>query len=185
MPDFTPINVLKEPRGYEGLEAPVPCSSQRVGTLSRLGTEAGRVTNADSSVSEGLWHWWTSDQCPAPGDDLADARRISLGLEPCPRVHVPGTTCVRRFYPERTLYPDGSYREQAWDFMPSAPDKDTLGMRQRWDIYFTPDEAKMYAALQDDAYIKALDAKAVLAIYYSLLNWKCVGKIDAKLDPAL
>jgi hypothetical protein len=56
-------------------------------------------------------------------------------------------------------------------------------MRQRWDIYSTPDEAKLYAALQDDNYLKSLDPKAALAIYYSLLNWKCVGKIDPKLDP--
>ena len=162
----------------------LPCSSAGVGTLSRLGTEAGSVQNADGSVSEGLWHWWTSDQCPAPGTDQADARRIELGLEPCPRPHIPGTTCIRRWYPERTLYPDGSYREQSWDWQPSASDKDSMGFRMRWDIQFTPEEAKIYAALRSDEYLKMLDARAVLAIYYSLLQWKCVGKINAVLSPS-
>ena len=171
-------------RIYEDIAEAMPCSSQRVGTLSRLGTAAASVQNPDGSVSDGLWHWWTSDQCPAPSDDLADARRIDLGLEPCPRIHVPGTTCIRRWYPERTLYPDGSYREQSWDWQPSAPDKDVMGFRMRWDIPFSPEEAKLYAALQSDEYIKALDDRAVIAIYYSLLNWKCVGKINAVLEPS-
>ncbi len=183
MPNL-PTTILKEPRGYEGVQVAAACSSLGVGTLSRLGTAAASVRNPDGSVSEGLWHWWTSDQCPAPGDDLADAQRISMGLEPCPRPHIPGTTCIRRWYPERTLYPDGSFREQSWEFRPSAPDRDVMGLRMRWDIYFTPEEARIYAALQNDEYLKMLDARAVIGIYYSLLQWKCTGKIDAKLDPS-
>jgi hypothetical protein len=179
-----PTTILKEPRGYEGVQVAAACSSLGVGTLSRLGTAAASVQNPDGSVSEGNWHWWTSDQCPAPGDDLADAQRISMELEPCPRPHVPGTTCIRRWYPERTLYPDGSFREQSWEFRPSAPDRDVMGLRMRWDIYFNPEEARIYAALQNDEYLKALDARAVIGIYYSLLQWKCTGKIDAKLNPS-
>ena len=171
-------------RAYEDVVKPMPCSSAGVGTLSRLGTEAASVQNPDGSVSEGLWHWWTSDQCPMPGGDLASARRVELGLEPCPQPHVPGTTCIRRWYPERTLYPDGSYREQSWDWQPSASDKDVMGFRMRWDIQFTPEEARIYAALQSDEYLKMLDARAVLGIYYSLLQWKCVGKINAVMEPS-
>jgi hypothetical protein len=54
----------------------------------------------------------------------------------------------------------------------------------RWDIQFNPEEAKIYAALRSDEYLKMLDARVVLAIYYSLLQWKCVGKINAVLSPS-
>lgn len=178
-------------RLYEDYEKVLPCSSVGVGTLSRLGSEPASVQNADGGVSEGVWHWWTSDSCPdrlaTAQRALAQASRIDRGLDPlpdCPMPDVPGKTCIRKFYPERTLYPDGSFREQSWSFQPSASGKDSYGMVQNWEIYFTPEEAKIYAALQSDDYLKSLDARAVLAIYYSLLNWKCVGKINAVLEPS-
>jgi hypothetical protein len=177
-------------RLYEDISETLPCVSAGIGSLSRLGSAPASVQNADGSVSEGVWHWWTSDSCPDPKTEaakaLAQLGRSNAGFDPlpdCPMPDVPGKTCIRRWYPERTLYRDGSFREQSWEFQPSAADKDVMGFRQRWDIYFTPDEAKLYAALQDDNYIRSLDPKAVMAIYYSLLNWKCVGKINPVLEP--
>jgi hypothetical protein len=97
---------------------------------------------------------------------------------------VPGKTCKRKFYPERTLYADGSFVEQSWQFEPAASGKDEYGLVENWNVYFTPEEAKVYAALQSDEYIKMLDSTAVIAIYYSLLQWQCIGKINAVLQPS-
>jgi hypothetical protein len=97
---------------------------------------------------------------------------------------VPGKTCQRKFYPERTLYADGSFVEQSWQFEPAASGKDEYGLVENWNVYFTPEEAKVYAALQSDEYIKMLDSTAVIAIYYSLLQWQCIGKINAVLQPS-
>lgn len=176
---------------FEDVQKQLPCSSQGIGTLSRLGSEAGSVRSPNGSVSEGVWHWWTSDSCPDPqavkAREAMQAGRVAKGLDPlpdCPSPDVPGKTCQRKFYPERTLYPDGSYREQSWTWQAGAPGRDEYGMVQNWDIQFTPEEAKIYAALRSDEYLKSLDARAVLAVYYSLLNWKCIGKVGAVLDPS-
>ena len=176
---------------YEDVQKPAPCSSAGVGTLSRLGTEPVSIRNPDGSVSEGNWHWWTSDSCPdrqtVIARDAMQAGRVARGLDPlpdCPMPDVPGKTCQRKFYPDRTLYADGSFVEQNWQFEPAASGKDEYGMVQNWNVYFTPDEAKIYAALQNEEYIKTLDSTAVIAIYYSLLQWQCTGKINAMLQPS-
>lgn len=185
MADFyRPQNILKESKGYEAVQVAVPCSQQRVGTLSRLGMKPDSVKNADGSISEGYWYWWTSSQCPGPNDDLADAARIDLGLEPCPRDHIPGKTCIKKWYPERTLYPDGSFREQGWSWNSQAGNRDDMGFTENWNIYFTPEEAALYATLRDDAYLKTLDLQSAIAIYYGVLNWKCIGKLNAVLEPS-
>ncbi len=178
-------------RHYEDVVKPMPCSSAGVGTLSRLGTEAASIQKPDGSVSEGLWHWWTSDSCldrqTVIARDKMQAGRVARGLDPlpdCPMPDVPGKTCQRKFYPERTLYADGSFREQGWQFEPAASGKDEYGLVENWNVYFTPEEAKVYAALQSDEYIKMLDSTAVIAIYYSLLQWQCIGKINAVLQPS-
>ena len=178
-------------RLYEDVQKPAPCSSAGVGTLSRLGTEPVSLRNPDGSVSEGVWHWWTSDSCPdrqtVIARDAMQAGRVARGLDPlpdCPMPDVPGKTCQRKFYPERTLYADGSFVEQSWQFEPAASGKDEYGLVENWNVYFTPDEAKIYAALQNEEYIKTLDSTAVIAIYYSLLQWQCVGKINAVLQPS-
>jgi len=181
---YRPQNVLKEPKGYEAVQVAIPCSQQRIGTLGRLGVKPESIRNADGSISEGNWYWWTSKECPGPNDDLADAARIDLGLEPCARDHVPGRTCVRKFYPERTLYPDGSFREQGWSWNAQAGNRDEMGFTQNWNIYFTPEEAAIYATLRDDNYLKSLDVQTALAIYYGVLNWRCVGKLNAILEPS-
>ena len=178
-------------RLYEDVQKPAPCSSAGVGTLSRLGTEPVSLRNPDGSVSEGNWHWWTSDSCPdrqtVIARDAMQAGRVARGLDPlpdCPMPDVPGKTCQRKFYPERTLYADGSFVEQSWQFEPAASGKDEYGLVENWNVYFTPEEAKIYAALQNEEYIKTLDSTAVIAIYYSLLQWQCVGKINAVLQPS-
>ena len=186
-----PVSILKEPRGLEDISIGVPCSVAGIGTLSRLGTEPASVRNPDGSVSEGNWHWWTSDSCPdrqtVIARDAMQTGRVARGLDPlpdCPMPNVPGKTCQRKFYPERTLYPDGSFIEQSWTWDVAAPNRDSFNLVENWNVYFSPDEAKIYAALQSDEYIKMLDPKAVLAIYYSLLNWKCIGKVGAVLEPS-
>jgi len=176
---------------YEDVQKPMRCTSVGIGTLSRLGTEAVSIRNPDGSVSEGNWHWWTSDSCPDRQTsivrDAMQAGRVARGLDPlpdCPMPDVPGKTCKRKFYPERTLYADGSFVEQSWQFEPAASGKDEYGLVENWNVYFTPEEAKVYAALQSDEYIKMLDSTAVIAIYYSLLQWQCIGKINAVLQPS-
>ena len=186
-----PVSILKEPKGLEDISIGVPCSLTGVGTLSRLGSEPASVQNLDGSVSEGVWHWWTSDSCPdrqtVIARDAMQAGRVARGLDPlpdCPMPDVPGKTCQRKFYPERTLYADGSFVEQSWTWDVSAPNRDSLNLVENWNVYFTPEEAKIYAALQSDEYIKMLDSTAVIAIYYSLLQWQCTGKINAMLQPS-
>jgi hypothetical protein len=97
---------------------------------------------------------------------------------------VPGKTCQRKFYPERTLYSDGSFVEQSWTWDVASPNRDLFNLVQNWRIQFTPEEAALYATLQSDDYLKAMDARTIIAIYYSLLGYKCVGKINAVLDPS-
>ena len=184
-------NAMPVSNPYEDVQKQLPCSSQGIGTLSRLGSEPASVQSPNGEVSEGMWHWWTSDSCPDPqavkAREQMQAGRVARGLDPlpdCPSPDVPGKTCRRKFYPERTLYSDGSYREQSWQFEPSASGKDEFGFVESWNVYFTPEEAKIYAALRSDDYLRALDYRAVLAIYYSLLNWKCIGKLGAVLDPS-
>lgn len=186
-----PVTVLKEPTGFEGISIPVPCSAQGIGSLYRLGSEPGSVQSPNGEVSEGIWHWWTSDACPDRQAGIAreqmQAGRVAQGLDPapdCPMPDVPGKTCRKKFYPERTLYPDGSYREQSWAWVPSAPNRDEYNLIENWNVYFTPEEAKIYAALRSDDYLRALDYRAVLAIYYSLLNYRCVGRVDPVLEPS-
>lgn len=186
-----PVTVLKEPKGLEDISTQIPCSAQGIGSLYRLGSEAASVQNPDGSVSEGVWHWWTSEACPDRQQVIAreqmQAGRVARGLDPmpdCPIPNVPGKTCVRRFYPERTLYPDGSFREQSWAWEPAAPNKDQFNLIESWNVYFTPEEARVYASLQNDDYLRSLDGRAVLAVYYSLLNWKCIGKVGAVLEPS-
>lgn len=178
-------------RVYEDVQKVVPCSSAGIGTLSRLGSQEAQERNPDGSVSEGLWHWWTSDSCPDSKQqqafDLMNQGRSDKGLEPiapCPMPDVPGKTCRKKFHPQRTLYPDGSFREQNWSWQPSASNRNEFGMVENWNVYFTPEEAQVYASLSNDDYLKGLDLQTTLAIYYSLLNWKCVGKTAAVLDPS-
>ena len=177
-------------RIYEDVQKVVPCSSAGIGTLSRLGSEPAVITNSDGSISEGVWHWWTSDSCPDRNQqqafDLMNQGRSDKGLDPvpaCPMPDVPGKTCKRRFYPTKTVFPDQSYLESNWTWT-GAQGGDDLGMKENWRVYFTPEEAGVYAMLQSDDYLKALDSRTLLAIYYSLLQWKCVGKINAVLDPS-
>ena len=191
MPSIPVIRVLKEPKGFEDISLGVPCSTVGIGTLSRLGSEPASVQNADGSVSEGIWHWWTSDSCPDRQQVIAreamQAGRVARGLDPlpdCPTPDVPGKTCIRKFYPDRTLYPDGSFREQSWAFELSAPNKDQFNIVQNWDVFFTPEEAQVYANLQNEDYLRNLDSQTVLAIYYSLLNWRCIGRVGAVLAPS-
>ena len=186
-----PVSILKEPRGLEDISIGVPCSMSGIGTLSRLGSEPASVQNLDGSVSEGVWHWWTSDSCPDRQTVIARERmqagRVARGLDPlpdCPMPDVAGKTCQRKFYPERTLYPDGSFIEQSWTWDVAAPNRDSLNLVENWNVYFSPEEAKIYAALKSDEYLKMLDPKALLAIYYSVLNWKCIGKVGAVLEPS-
>jgi hypothetical protein len=112
--------------------------------------------------------------------------RSDKGLDPipaCPMPDVAGKTCKRRFYPSKTVFPDQSYLESNWTWV-GVNGGDDLGMKENWRVYFTPEEAGIYAMLQSDEYLKALDSRTLLAIYYSLLNYKCVGKINAVLDPS-
>jgi hypothetical protein len=177
-------------RAYEDVQKVIPCSSAGIGTLSRLGSEAATVTGPDGSISEGVWHWWTSDACPDPkltaAFDLMNQGRSDKGLDPipaCPMPDVPGKTCKPRFYPSKTVFPDQSYQESNWTWV-GANGGDDYGMKENWRVYFTPEEAQLYATLQSDDYLRAFDARTIIAIYYSLLNYKCVGKINAVLDPS-
>jgi hypothetical protein len=186
-----PVSILKEAKGLEDISIGVSCSLTGVGTLSRLGTEAASIQKPDGSVSEGIWHWWTSDSCldrqTVIARDAMQAGRVARGLDPlpdCPMPDLPGKTCQRKFYPERTLYADGSFVEQSWGWEPSSANRDSLNLVENWNVYFTPDEAGIYATLQSDDYLKALDARTVIAIYYSLLQWQCTGKINAMLQPS-
>ena len=177
-------------RLYEDVQKVVPCTSAGIGTLSRLGSESATITGADGSISEGVWHWWTSDSCPDPKTtaafDLMNQGRSDKGLDPvpaCPMPDVSGKTCKRKFYPSKTIFPDQSYLESNWTWV-GANGGDEYGLRENWRIYFTPEEANLYAILQSDDYLKALDARTILGIYYSLMQWRCVGKINAVLEPS-
>ena len=177
-------------RLYEDVQKVVPCSSAGIGSLSRLGSQAATVTNPDGSISEGIWHWWTSDSCPDSKQqqafDLMNQGRSDKGLDtlsPCPMPDIPGKTCKRKFYATKTVFSDQSYLESNWTWV-GANGGDALGLKENWSIYFTPEEGGIYATLQSDDYLKALDARTVIAIYYSVLNYKCVGKINAVLDPS-
>jgi len=177
-------------RIYEDVQKVVSCTSAGIGTLSRLGSRPETVAGNDGSVSEGVWHWWTSDSCPDANAqkafDLMNQGRSDKGLDPivqCPMPDVPGKTCRPKFYPSKTIYPDQSYQESNWTWV-GANGGDEYGMKENWRVYFTPEEAQLYATLQSDDYLKAFDARTIIAIYYSLLQWKCVGKINAVLDPS-
>ena len=54
----------------------------------------------------------------------------------CPMPDVPGKTCQRKFYPERTLYADGSFVEQSWTWDVSAPNRDSLNLVENWNVVF-------------------------------------------------
>lgn len=175
-------------RIYEDVQKVVPCSSAGIGTLSRLGSQTETINYQDGSISEGVWHWWISDSCPdfklQEAFDLMNLGRSDKGLdtiEPCPKPDVSGKTCKRRFYPYKTLYKDGSFLESNWSWV-GANGGDDLGLVENWHVYFTPEEASVYAFLQDDNNLKNLDAGTIIGIYYSLLQRKCIGKINSVLS---
>lgn len=177
-------------RIYEDVQKVVPCSSAGIGTLSRLGSQTETINYQDGSISEGVWHWWVSDSCPdfklQEAFDLMNLGRSDKGLdtiEPCPKPDVSGKTCKRRFYPYKTLYKDGSFLESHWSWV-GANGGDDLGLVENWHVYFTPEEASIYALLQDDNNLRDLDARTIIGIYYSLLQRKCIGKINSVLSPS-
>lgn len=183
---------------YEDYEKFVPCSqlAPRSGSDASqysLAGERATIRNADGSTSEGTWRWWVSDSCRSPSIDAsretANMVRLQEGrdlLPSCPSPDIPGVTCQRKFYPELTLYPDNSARMQAWTWSPaSAKGKQELHHQaENWNIFFTPDEWTIYQLLSDDAFLRQLDPAMAVAIYYSVLQWKCTGQIAPSLDPS-
>lgn len=183
---------------YEDYEKVVPCSQLIPGSgspssLSRLAGRRETVRNPDGSVSTGTWRWWYSDSCRDPELDRlrekASMARMMAGGEPlpkCPEPDIPGVTCRPIFYPETTDYPDGSHREQAWSWNPASGE----GRAERhhqvelWNVHFTPDEWTIYQLLSDDAFLRKLDPGMAVAIYYSVLQWRCTGEIAPRLDPS-
>lgn len=183
---------------YEEYEEAVPCSqrtprSGNQGSLGRLASRRETVRNADGSVTEGVWRWWYSDSCRSAELDRlrsqADTFRVMEGREPlqkCPETDIPGVTCQPKFYPELTVYPDNSAREQYWTWSPNSREgKAELHHQvETWNIFFTPDEWTIYQLLSDDAFLRQLDPAMAVAIYYSVLQWKCTGEITPRLDPS-
>ena len=190
-------------RGYEEYEEVVPCgqlappsspSAQVSGAaLSSLASRRETVKNADGSVTEGVWRWWVSDRCRSPELDRlrddASTARVLEGREPlqrCPAPEIANVTCRPKFYPELTLYADGGARLQSWVWSPYSDRgrSDLHRQAETWNIYFTPDEWIVYQLLSDDNFLRSLDPGMAVAIYYSVLQWKCTGEITARLDPS-
>ena len=185
---------------YEDYERLMPCSYTGGGrlSLSRLASRRETVRNADGSVTEGVWRWWYSDSCRSAELDALREKfyavrvmegRVPEGGEPlqkCPETDIPGVTCLPKFYPELTVYPDNSARVQYWTWSPhSREGKAELHHQvEAWNIFFTPDEWTIYQLLSDDAFLRQLDPAMAVAIYYSVLQWKCTGEISARLDPS-
>jgi len=188
-------NSLSRRIGYEDYERVMPCSYTGGGrlSLSRLASRWEKVRNPDGSVSEGVWRWWYSDSCRSPELDAlgekASMGRVMQGGDPlpkCPETDIPGVTCLPKFYPELTVYPDNSAREQYWTWSPhSNQGKAELHHQvEAWNIFFTPDEWTIYQLLSDDTFLRQLDPAMAVAIYYSVLQWKCTGEITPRLDPS-
>lgn len=163
----------------EDVREVVPCTSLDIGTLARLGTREAVVDNTDGSRSEGLWHWWTGASCPDPR--VQAAQELARG-EVCPLQDVPGKTCIPRFYPTRTIWPDGRMREEAWTWV-GVQGGDDMGLSRNWSVDFTAEEAALYTSLSDDGWIRSLNGNVAVAIYYSLLQYRCVDG-TARLDPS-
>lgn len=145
------------------------------------GTQTGRLL------------WWEGASCPGGKRDLLEAailQRLSEGRDPlpdCPPVDVAGVTCLPRWYPEDTLFADGSAILQQWVWSPDT-DKgrsDPYRQAELWHVEFTPAEWAGYVALSDDNQIRRMDAALVIAIYYSLLQWQCVGRLAPVLEPSI
>lgn len=186
---------------YEEYERPVSCDQSRPrsggsASLFNLAGERETRTNPDGSISEGVVRWWVSDSCRSPALDAlreaANMARVNEGGEllpatQCPAPDIAGVTCLPKFYPEKTWYRDGSYREQYWVWSPhSDVGKVELHYQvETWNVYFTPDEWTAYQLLQDDNFLRALDPGMATAVYYSLLQWRCAGGITPILDPSV
>lgn len=163
----------------EDVREVVPCTSMGIGTLTRLGSREATVRNTDGSQSVGVWHWWTGASCPDPRTEAAQA--LARG-EACPIEDVPGRTCIPRFYPTRTVWPDGRLREESWTWT-GAQGGDDMGIVRNWSVDFTAEEAALYTSLSDDGWIRALNGNVAVAIYYSLLQYRCVDG-TARLEPS-
>lgn len=128
----------------------------RPGTIAALRGEGYTRTNPDGSVENGTRYWYLGQESAA------------------------------REYPRSVLYPDGSFRMLEWAWQPYS-DKGKLspqGMANLWSIRFTPDEWTVYQLLSDDNFLRSLEPGMAVAIYYSVLQWKCTGEITARLDPS-
>lgn len=180
--------------GYEEYEdtSCTPRDGSRLG-LSRLASERAVVNGTDGSASEGRWVWWTSSSCRSANIDAlreqAASVRVQQGMDlppSCPDPDVPGVTCQRKFYPETTEYPDGGVRLQHWVFSPlSDVGRAELHHQvEAWNVLFTQDEWVLYRLLSDDGFLRQLSPEVAVAIYYSVLQWKCTGEITPRLDPS-
>lgn len=128
----------------------------RPGTISALRGEGYRSVLPDGSVAEGTRYWYLGQESAA------------------------------REYPRNILRPDGSVILSEWAWQPYS-DKGKLspqGMANLWTIHFTPDEWTIYRLLSDDAFLRQLDPAMAVAIYYSVLQWRCTGAITPRLDPS-
>jgi hypothetical protein len=176
---------------YEEYEEVVPCSQL---ALSSLAGRRETVKNADGSVTEGVWRWWISDRCRSPElDRLREQANMVRALEgkeallKCPMPDIPGVTCHPKFYPELTLYADGGARLQSWVWSPYS-DKGRSDLHRQAEvgnIYFTPDEWIVYQLLSDDNFLRSLEPGMAVAIYYSVLQWRCAGGMAPVLEPSV
>jgi len=181
---------VRRPGVYEPVEDMPFGATPPVGNLGRLGHRPDTVTGRDGGVGTGMWHWWVGASCrDADADrqrEAYNAARVQNNLEPRPDynpVDVAGWTCQPVFYPEQTLWPDGRARLQDWAWL-GAHGGDRHGMRALWTVDFTPEEWNWYNALQSDEVIRTLPPSTALAIYYSVLQWRCTGDDVAHLQPS-
>lgn len=181
---------VRRPGVYEPVEDMPLGPTPPVGALGRLGWRPDTVTGQDGGVGTGAWHWWVGASCRDANADrqreAINAARAQNNLEPRPDYNpedVAGRTCLPVFYPDQTVWPDGRVRIQDWSWV-GAHGGDRHGMKANWTVDFTPEEWNWYNALQSDEVIRTLSPSIALAIYYSVLQWRCTGDDIAHLQPS-
>jgi len=142
---------------YEDYSKPVIFNANNPITLLRGGLTV--VTNPDGTTTEGTSYYWE------------------------------GLNYPEKFFPKWLVKPNGNVTIFNWVYTPYTDKGKAAGMAgyfmvSTWTIEFTKDEWFVYRQLESDDWIKKADDSLLVAVYYSLLNWKCVGRITPVLEPS-
>lgn len=106
----------------------------------------------------GRWRWmWNNPS----GSDCN-------GRDYPPREVRPGT---RIWYPELIVRANGSVRFRQW--ASGGAHDDVNGMHLSVDVEYTREEWEMRVALEDDDYVRSMDWRALVIIFWSLRQYEC------------